>query len=290
METGHHLLFTYGILRDSAVMQSILGSLPEAHPAWLEGHVALEVKGENYPGLVVAKGRRVEGTLYSVNEAQLALLDTFEGEMYQRVPVAAQVVGEGPFPASAYLVKPGQRDRLGDKQWLYEDYLARNAITAGLSISYNPHREAHQAAAVVELLDGYACDEMGGGEPLALDARSSLIGELCKRPWVHSWLAEYEDYPVGLLIAVEGFSTFAARPLLNLHDIAVRQGYRGRGIGQALIAAAEAKAAELGCCKATLEVLSGNVRARRLYQHLGYRPYQLDPAQGIAEFWEKRLD
>ena len=37
------------------------------------------------------------------------------------------------------------------------------------------------------------------------------------------------DKPVGLATTFEGFSTFAAKPLINIHDIAVLPDYRGRG-------------------------------------------------------------
>ena len=69
----------------------------------------------------------------------------------------------------------------------------------------------------------------------------------------------------------------------------VLPGLRGRGIGKALFAAIEDEAAKRGACKVTLEVLSGNDRAKALYASLGYGDYQLDPAAGQALFWQKRL-
>ena len=46
---------------------------------------------------------------------------------------------------------------------------------------------------------------------------------------------------------------------------------------------------ELGCCKLTLEVLSNNVSALRVYDHAGFAPYVLDPTAGQALFLEKKL-
>jgi len=46
---------------------------------------------------------------------------------------------------------------------------------------------------------------------------------------------------------------------------------------------------KLGCCKLTLEVLSGNVGAQKAYRAAGYAPYELDPQMGSAQFWQKRL-
>ena len=48
-------------------------------------------------------------------------------------------------------------------------------------------------------------------------------------------------------------------------------------------------AAERGACKMTLEVLSGNKGAEKLYQRVGFAYYQLDPAMGQAGFMQKWL-
>jgi ribosomal protein S18 acetylase RimI-like enzyme len=72
-------------------------------------------------------------------------------------------------------------------------------------------------------------------------------------------------------VAFIGFSTFHARPLLNIHDLAVVPGRRGKGVGRALLTAAEAHAGELGCCKLTLEVQDDNTPARQLYERFGFR-------------------
>ncbi len=158
-----------------------------------------------------------------------------------------------------------------------------------MRILVNPYDEPDHARAIVELLDSYARDPMGGGAPLGERVRRVLVDALRARPWIVTLLAIEGDRPVGLLVAVEGFSTFAAMPLLNIHDVAVHPEHRGRGVGTALLTAAEDLARARGCCKLTLEVLEGNARARALYARLGYRPYVLDPAQGTAQFWEKPL-
>ena len=74
-----------------------------------------------------------------------------------------------------------------------------------------------------------------------------------------------------------------------MHDIVVHASWRGRGIGQALLAWAEQRAAELGCCKLTLEVLSNNMRAMASYRQAGFAPYVLDPAAGQALLMQKFL-
>lgn len=145
------------------------------------------------------------------------------------------------------------------------------------------------ATALVELLDHYARDPAGGGAPLSDFVRGNLVEQLAARPFVFSVLAFDGDTPVGLVNAIEGFSTFACKPLVNVHDVVVASSHRGRGIAARLFAEVEAIARERSACKLTLEVLSGNGAARALYEKLGFDDYQLDPAMGQARFMQKWL-
>jgi ribosomal protein S18 acetylase RimI-like enzyme len=145
------------------------------------------------------------------------------------------------------------------------------------------------SAVWLDLLDHYAQDPMGGGEGLSAYAKAHLVGELKDLPTFHAALARVGNEAVGLINCFAGFSTFAARPLLNIHDIVVRAERRGQGIGQALLGWAEQRAAALGCCKLTLEVLSNNGRALASYERAGFVPYVLDPRAGHARLMQKPL-
>ena len=151
------------------------------------------------------------------------------------------------------------------------------------------YQASSDAAALVMLLDAYASDPAGGGEPLSDSAKAHLVRELAARPQAYSVLAFDGEAPVGLVNCIEGFSTFACKPLVNVHDVAVLASHRGRGIAEAMLAEAERIAVERGAIKMTLEVLSGNAPATRLYQRIGYASYQLDPAMGSAQFLQKWL-
>jgi GNAT superfamily N-acetyltransferase len=146
-----------------------------------------------------------------------------------------------------------------------------------------------QAADMVALLDDYARDPMGGGEPLPEQSKARLAQAMAAQPGVYSFIAYDDDVPVALVNCVEGFSTFAAQPLCNIHDIAVVASHRGRGIAQMLMERVCDVARARNCCKVTLEVLTGNDRARQAYLRFGFKPYQLDPQLGQAEFWEYKL-
>ena len=162
------------------------------------------------------------------------------------------------------------------------------ASPPALTIDLADYADPRDAADVVALLDAYARDPMGGGAPLADDVKARLPGDLAGNPHAFSLLARIDDEAVGLANCFMGYSTFAAAPLVNIHDLAVLPETRGRGIGKALLQAVEAEALKRGACKITLEVLSGNP-ARHLYAREGYGDYQLDPATGHALFWQKRL-
>ena len=150
------------------------------------------------------------------------------------------------------------------------------------------HNPVH-AAALVQLLDAYAQDPAGGGEALSEFAKANLARELAARPQAFSVLAFAGDEAVGLVNCIEGFSTFACRPLVNVHDVAVLAGFRGQRVGEQMLTLVEQIAQERGACKLTLEVLAGNASAIRLYERVGFAGYQLDPAMGQAQFFHKWL-
>ena len=145
------------------------------------------------------------------------------------------------------------------------------------------------ASAVVYLLNEYAKDPMGGGEPLSDFVKANLVTEMAKRSGVYAILAFVNGQPAGLANCIEGFSTFACKPLLNIHDMVVLAEYRGQGISSQLLKKAEEIANGLGCCKLTLEVLEGNKLAQVAYIANGFAGYQLDPEMGRAMFWQKKL-
>lgn len=145
---------------------------------------------------------------------------------------------------------------------------------------------AHQQA-VVALLNMYASEPMGGSKPLPSDVQQRLIPGLREQPNGHHFLAYDADAAIGLAICFRGFSTFNARPILNIHDLAVVPEVRGRGVGRQLLAAVEEQATSLGCCAITLEVRADNTIARGLYERFGFEPGE--PTTDAMSFWRKTL-
>ena len=164
--------------------------------------------------------------------------------------------------------------------------------TTDLLICRADYQDDAHMRALLALLDAYAQDPAGGAEPLSDYAKTNLPQALRARPALFSVLAfdpTQGGMPVGLVNCVEGFSTFACRPLINVHDVVVATSHRGRGVAAQMLALVERIATERGACKLTLEVLSGNQSATKLYRRLGFDNYQLEPSMGHALFMQKWL-
>ncbi len=164
--------------------------------------------------------------------------------------------------------------------------------TSSLQIVQADYANPLHAIALVGLLDAYAQDPMGGSEPLSQFAKANLVAALSARAQAFSVLAfagSDGEVPVGLVNCIEGFSTFACQPLVNVHDVVVLAAYRGQRVAEQMLARVEEIARLRGACKLTLEVLAGNAGAIKLYRRVGFANYQLDPAMGQAQFLQKWL-
>lgn len=143
--------------------------------------------------------------------------------------------------------------------------------------------------AALSILDTYASGSSGGNVPLSADVKRRLIPALRQHAQALVLLAFQDGQPAGIATCFFGFSTFHARPLLNVHDLAVMPAFQRRGIGRALLAAVEGEAAARGCCKLTLEVREDNTVARALYRQHGFGDFDLAGATYPTLFLAKPL-
>ncbi|UYM18323.1 GNAT family N-acetyltransferase [Endozoicomonas euniceicola] len=155
-----------------------------------------------------------------------------------------------------------------------------------IEVDYTNQQQAEDLAA---LLNEYAKDPMGGNESLDPYVRENLAKELNKVPNAFSILCYVDKKPAAFANCFESFSTFKCKPLINIHDIAVKYDFRGKHLSQIILDKIEYIANRRQCCKITLEVLNGNAAAKKAYQKFGFEPYQLDGDTGNAEFWQKEL-
>jgi ribosomal protein S18 acetylase RimI-like enzyme len=149
-------------------------------------------------------------------------------------------------------------------------------------------RRDHQLA-VVELIDAYSRDPMGDAKPLPDDVKQRLIPGLREHPTTLAFLAYDADKAIGIALCFRGFSSFYAKPLINIHDLAVLPEYRGKGIGRQLLQAVAAHGEKIGCCKLTLETQEHNYTAQKLYKSVGFARDVHTAEAGGAIFMTKKF-
>ena len=148
----------------------------------------------------------------------------------------------------------------------------------------------HQTA-ILAMLDAYSCDPMGDGQSLSNYAKEHLISGLAEHPTTIIFLALHNKVHCGIATCFRGFSTFAAKPLINISDFFVEPHLRGTGIGKELLLAIENEARRIGCCKLSLEVQENNPVARGVYTKFGFRQavYAADIDGGGSQYMVKLL-
>lgn len=134
--------------------------------------------------------------------------------------------------------------------------------------------------ALTELIQLYANDPMGLGDALPADHGSQLISGLRDFPTTVLFLAFSDQQAVGLAVCFFGFSTFVAKPLLNIHDLIVHPDFRRRGVARDILTRVAQHAEQEGCCKVTLEVRCDNAAAQSLYRQCDF-----SPGETPYEFW-----
>ena len=85
-------------------------------------------------------------------------------------------------------------------------------------------------------------------------------------------IAEAGDERLGFMLLEELRDYFTLERHGHVGILAVTDGAEGRGVGGALIRAAESWARDRGYRTLTLNVFTGNQHARDVYEHLGFEP------------------
>lgn len=90
--------------------------------------------------------------------------------------------------------------------------------------------------------------------------------------YADGYILESEGKIVGFGLTAKTYSREAGGKVLWLEELFVLEEYRSCGLGREFFAMAEAEAREKGFARIRLEVEEENIRARSLYERLGYRP------------------
>ncbi len=143
------------------------------------------------------------------------------------------------------------------------------------------------ASKTLQMLNSYARHPMGSGQDLPDDVQCKVIDGLKGTPTTRVFLAESDHAAVGIAICFVGYSTFKAKPLVNIHDLHVDERYARQGIGSQLIDAVVEYGRQIDGCAITLEVRRDNP-ARKLYTAKGFQTHG-EPLPGDCMLFGKRM-
>jgi ribosomal protein S18 acetylase RimI-like enzyme len=127
---------------------------------------------------------------------------------------------------------------------------------------------------------------MGLGEHAVVSPahiKKSLHGVI-QHPMSRVYFAYLDEMCAGMAVCFEGYSTFLASPIINIHDLVVVPKLRNLGVGRAIVQYIEKEARATLVGKLTLEVRCDNPSAQDLYKGEGFR--ECSPAM---YFWVKYL-
>jgi GNAT superfamily N-acetyltransferase len=128
------------------------------------------------------------------------------------------------------------------------------------------HASPDDMAAVAELSRGLA-KHVGDPDPGADSGQLAESGFGADR-WFECLVAEEGNRIVGFASFCRRFEFHTREKRLWLSDLWVERVQRRAGIGAALVAAVQARAAELGCAAIDFELARGNDTARAFYEKL----------------------
>lgn len=112
-------VFTYGSLMFDQVWSQVVRGTYDKTDAKLYGYTRKGVINETYPAVVPGEGKNfVAGKLYlDVSKNDIQLLDTFEGEYYQRKVSECDLPDNRITRAYVYVFKEEYRNLLTDEDW-----------------------------------------------------------------------------------------------------------------------------------------------------------------------------
>lgn len=129
---------------------------------------------------------------------------------------------------------------------------------------------AEHAEHFLRLTSAYMADEMGGTDAWNAEQKANVIREMANHPCALILFAKVDGQFAGICTCFYAYSTFLAKPLINIHDIYVQDSCRGIGAGKKLVQTLGEVAKQKNCGKITLEVRRDNLNARDLYKSQGF--------------------
>ena len=119
-----HRLFVYGTLEFPQVIKKLLGVTLVGEYAELPGYERFMLVNKNYPGIIRNSMARVDGILYEgVTAKQLAILDRYEDDFYERCRVVVETVNAQSVAAWTYIIPLRHKRTLSNKPWNRDDFM-----------------------------------------------------------------------------------------------------------------------------------------------------------------------
>ena len=123
-------IFAYGTLMIPEVMYAVTTREFRFKNAILRGYARFTVKGESYPGIIPVTDAVTEGIIYfDVDKLSLEWLDAFEGDLYQRTSIPAEMERGEILNAEAYVIKPEFRNHLSSSEWNMKEFAQKHLKT-----------------------------------------------------------------------------------------------------------------------------------------------------------------
>jgi ribosomal protein S18 acetylase RimI-like enzyme len=137
---------------------------------------------------------------------------------------------------------------------------------------------------VIKLLNDYMNDPMGNNRPMPKALAPQIISGLKQHSGFLGFFVMAGNQFAGLANCNVNFSTFQAKPLINIHDFIVAPECRNLGVGCFLLQGIINYAVQNGFCRINLEVREDNANAKSLYRKMGFT----DSVPKMM-FWELKL-
>lgn len=123
-----HSVFTYGTLMSEAVLQIVLGRVPQRVDGVLHNYHRRPILGQVYPAVTSAPGKSVLGKVVrNLTTAEIVVLDAFEDPAYERclLPV---VLNSGEQISARVWVRPIENvdDLDTENDWSYDTFRANH--------------------------------------------------------------------------------------------------------------------------------------------------------------------
>lgn len=122
-------LFAYGSLMFPEVWEKVVTGRYEQACGMVKEHARYRVRDMTYPGMIAQPGASVEGVVYfDISDADMAVLDAFEGEAYRRLKVTVELSDGRQIEAQTYLFcEPSE---LSEQRWEPERFEMRRFLQA----------------------------------------------------------------------------------------------------------------------------------------------------------------